>query len=190
MPRAAPASALVCVAVDARFLQAGDVAGLRAEAAGAGAEGAGGFFVSPGTLGDPFVLAAALSLSLPRGLVGVRLGLSEDGRHPAILAREVTSLDLVCGGRSVLCFTPPFDDRLAEAIALCRALWRAGEADSPGPHFPVHAAVNRPRPAGDRSPLVALDLTGGDALPDVLSVKADLLVRGTADAAVGRVERP
>jgi alkanesulfonate monooxygenase SsuD/methylene tetrahydromethanopterin reductase-like flavin-dependent oxidoreductase (luciferase family) len=189
MPRAAPASALVCVAVDARFLQAGGVAGLRAEAARAGADGAGGFFVSRGTLGDPFVMAAALSLSVPRGLVGVRLGLSEDGRHPAILAREVTCLDLVCGGRSVLCFTPPFDGRLAEAIALCRALWREGEADSAGPHFPVHAAVNRPRPARDGSPLVALDLTGGAAPPGVLSDAADLLVRGTEDAAVGRVER-
>jgi alkanesulfonate monooxygenase SsuD/methylene tetrahydromethanopterin reductase-like flavin-dependent oxidoreductase (luciferase family) len=189
MPRAAAASALVCVAVDARFLQAGDVAGLRAEAERAGADGADVIFVSRGTLGDPFVLAAGLSLSVPRALVGVRLGLSEDGRHPAILAREVTSLDLVCGGRSVLCFTPPFDGRLAEAIALCRALWREGEADSTGPHFPVHAAVNRPRPAGTGSPLVALDLTGGDELPDVLADVADLLVHGTDDAAVGRVER-
>ncbi len=192
MPRAAPASALVCVAVDARFLQAGDVAGLRAEAARAGGGGAGGadvLFVSRGALGDPFVLAAGLSLSVPRALVGVRLGLTEDGRHPAILAREVTSLDLVCGGRSVLCFTPPFDRRLAEAIALCRALWREGAADSTGPHFPVHAAVNRPRPAGAGSPLVALDLTGRGEPPDVLSDAADLLVHGTDDAAVGRVER-
>ena len=189
MPRAAPASALVCVAVDARFLQAGDVAGLRAEAARAGAGGAVVLFVSRGALGDPFVLAAGLSLSVPRALVGVRLGLTEDGRHPAILAREATSLDLVCGGRSVLCFTPPFDSRLAEAIALCRALWREGEADSTGPHFPVHAAVNRPRPAGAGGPLVALDLTGRGERPDVLSDAADLLVHGTDDAAVGRVER-
>jgi alkanesulfonate monooxygenase SsuD/methylene tetrahydromethanopterin reductase-like flavin-dependent oxidoreductase (luciferase family) len=188
MPRAAPASALVCVAVDARFLQAGDVAGLRAEAVRAAADGADVLFVGRGILGDPFVLAAGLSLSVPRALVGVRLGLSEDGRHPAMLAREVTSLDLVCGGRSVLCFMPPFDDRLAEAIALCRALWREGEADSTGPHFPVHAALNRPRPVGGGSPLVALDLTGGDDPPEVLSDAVDLLVHGTDDAAVGRVE--
>jgi alkanesulfonate monooxygenase SsuD/methylene tetrahydromethanopterin reductase-like flavin-dependent oxidoreductase (luciferase family) len=189
MPRAAPVSALVCVAVDARFLQAGDVAGLRAEAARAGAGGADVLLVSRGALGDPFVLSAGLSLSVPRALVGVRLGLTEDGRHPAILAREATSLDLVCSGRSVLCFMPPFDSRLAEAIALCRALWREGEVDSAGPHFPVHAAVNRPRPAGAGSPLVALDLTGGDERPVVLSDAADLLVHRTDDAAVGRVER-
>jgi hypothetical protein len=61
--------------------------------------------------------------------------------------------------------------------------------DSAGPHFPVHAAVNRPRPAGAGSPLVALDLTGGDERPVVLSDAADLLVHRTDDAAVGRVER-
>jgi alkanesulfonate monooxygenase SsuD/methylene tetrahydromethanopterin reductase-like flavin-dependent oxidoreductase (luciferase family) len=189
MPGAAVASALVCVAVDARFLQADDVGGLRAEAVRAGADRADVLFVSRGPLGDPFVLAAGLSLSVPRVLVGVRLGLAEDGRHPAMLAREVTSLDLVCGGRSVLCFIPPFDGRLAEAIQLCRALWREGEAENTGPHFPVRAALNRPRPAGRRSPLVALDLTGGDELPAVLSGAADLVVHGTDETAVGRVER-
>jgi len=176
--------------VDARFLQAGDVAGLRTEAVGAAADGAHVLFVSRANLGDPFVLAAGLSPSVPGVLLGVRMGLSEDGRHPAMLAREVTSLDLVCGGRSVLCFVAPFDDQLAEAIALCRAMWRQGEADSSGPHFPVHAAVNRPRPAGDGSPLVALDLTGGDELPPaILSGAADLLVHRTDDPAVGRLER-
>jgi alkanesulfonate monooxygenase SsuD/methylene tetrahydromethanopterin reductase-like flavin-dependent oxidoreductase (luciferase family) len=175
--------------VDARFLQAGEVAGLRAEAARARAAGVDVLFVSRGTLGDPFVLAAGLSPSVPGTLLGVRLGLSEDGRHPAMLAREATSLDLVCGGRSVLCFTPPFDDRLVETIALCRAMWREGEADSAGPHFPVYAAVNRPRPAGRGSPLVALDLSDGGHLPVVLAGAADLLVHRTDDATVGRVER-
>jgi alkanesulfonate monooxygenase SsuD/methylene tetrahydromethanopterin reductase-like flavin-dependent oxidoreductase (luciferase family) len=176
--------------VDARFLQAGDIAGLLAEAVGAVADGAHLVVVSRANLGDPFVLAAGLSPSVPGVLLGVRIGLSEDGRHPAMLAREVTSLDLVCGGRSVLCFVAPFDDQLAEAITLCRTMWREGEADSAGPHFPVHAAVNRPRPAGDRSPLVALDLTGGDEQPPALiSRAADLLVRRTDDPATGRVER-
>ena len=147
-------------------------------------------FLSRANLGDPFVLAAGLSPSVPGVLLGVRLGLSEDGRHPAMLAREVTSLDLVSGGRSVLCFVAPFSDRLVEAIALCRVMWREGETDSEGPHFPVHSAVNRPRPAGDGSPLVALDLTNGDVPPPaILSRAADLLVHRTDDPATGRVER-
>jgi alkanesulfonate monooxygenase SsuD/methylene tetrahydromethanopterin reductase-like flavin-dependent oxidoreductase (luciferase family) len=176
--------------VEGRFLQADEVAGLRAQAALAQAEGADVVFVSEGPLGDAIVLAAGLSTSVPSVLLGVRLGLSEDGRHPALLAREVTSLDLVCGGRSILCFTPPFSARLAEAITLCRAMWREGEADSEGPHFPVQGAVNRPRPANAHGPLIAVDLTEDDELPTFLSDAVDLLVRRTEDPAVCTVERP
>ncbi|MGO9853468.1 MAG: LLM class flavin-dependent oxidoreductase [Acidimicrobiales bacterium] len=174
-----------------RFLLADDVEGLRAQAVRAEADGVGIVLVSEGPLGDPIVLAAGLSPWVPRVSLGVRLSLSRDGRHPAVLAREVTSLDLVSGGRSVLCFTPPFCDRLVEAIALCRAMWREGEADSEGPHFPVRSAVNLPRPAGPKSPLIALDLTGGDEeLPASLAGTADLLLHSTDDATVCRVERP
>jgi alkanesulfonate monooxygenase SsuD/methylene tetrahydromethanopterin reductase-like flavin-dependent oxidoreductase (luciferase family) len=164
------------------------VAGLRAQARHAVDEDTGVVFVDDGPLGDPLVLLAGLSPSVPRVLLGARLSLQRDGRHPALLARDVTSLDLVCGGRSVVCFTPPFDDRLAEAIALCRALWREGRADGGGPSFPVHDAINRPCPDGP-GPLVALDLTGDATLPDVLAAAADLLVHPTDDPSVWRVER-
>jgi alkanesulfonate monooxygenase SsuD/methylene tetrahydromethanopterin reductase-like flavin-dependent oxidoreductase (luciferase family) len=174
--------------VEGRFLRADDVAGLRAQARHAMDEKAGIVFVGEGPLGDPLVLLAGLSPSVPRVLLGARLGLSPDGRHPALLARDVTSLDLVCGGRSVVCFTPPFDDRLAEAIALCRDLWRDGRADGGGPVFPVRHAVNRPRPDGP-GPLVALDLTGDADLPEMIAAAADLLVRPTDDSTVCRVER-
>ena len=165
------------------------MAGLRARALRAHEAGAGAIFLGEGPLGDPIVLAAGLSPSVPDVLLGARLALAPDGRHPAMLARELTSLDLVCGGRSVLCFTPPFDDRLAEAMVLCHALWRDGEAESEGPHFPVEHAVNLPRPAGPGSPLIALDLTGGEKLPGLLAGAADLLLHPSDDAAVCRVER-
>ncbi len=143
-----------------------------------------------GPLGDPIVLAAGLSPAVPEILLGVRLALTDSGRQPAMIARELTSLDLVCGGRSVLCFSPPFDDRLAEAIALCRAMWRDGEASSEGPHFPVTAAVNRPGPAGPGSPALALDLTAGNEPPAAFATDAvDLLLHPTGDASVRRVER-
>ncbi len=146
--------------------------------------------MSEGSLGDPIVLAAGLSSSVPGLLLGARLGLASDGRHPALLARDMTSLDLVCGGRSVLCFTPPFDDRLAEAITLCRAMWRDGEAASGGPYFPVSGAVNRPRPAGAGSPLIALDLTAPAAeRPEASYGAADLLLHPTDEPTVCLVER-
>jgi alkanesulfonate monooxygenase SsuD/methylene tetrahydromethanopterin reductase-like flavin-dependent oxidoreductase (luciferase family) len=175
--------------VEGRLLQADDVAGLREEAAWARTEGAGVVLLGEGPLGDPIVLAAGLGPLVPEILLGVRLALSAAGRHPALIARELTSLDLVCGGRSVLCFTPPFDDRLAEAIELCRAMWRDGEASSEGPHFPVTAAANRPGPAGPGSPLLALDLTSGDQPPSAVAGAVDLLFHPTGDASVCRVER-
>jgi alkanesulfonate monooxygenase SsuD/methylene tetrahydromethanopterin reductase-like flavin-dependent oxidoreductase (luciferase family) len=176
--------------VEGRFLQAPDVGGLRQEAARAEAERCDAVFVRRGSLGDPVVLAAGLSPAVPRVLLGACLPLSPEGRHPALLARELTALDLVCGGRSVLCFTPPFGDELGEAIALCRALWRDGEATSDGPCFPVRAAVNRPRPAGEGSPLVALDLTGGEEPSAAVTAAADYLLRPTDEAAVCVLERP
>ena len=169
------------------MLLADDLPGLRAQALQAVDEGAGAVFVHAGALGDPLVLLAGLSPAVPGVLLGARLGLAQDGRHPALLARDVTSLDLVCDGRSVLCFAPPFDDRLAEALTLCRALWQEGRADGGGPCYPVQDAVNRPRPQGP-GPLVALDLTGG-ADPGPLATAADLLVHPTGDPSVCRVER-
>jgi alkanesulfonate monooxygenase SsuD/methylene tetrahydromethanopterin reductase-like flavin-dependent oxidoreductase (luciferase family) len=139
-------------------------------------------FLSQSVLGDPIVLAAGLAQRVPRVLLGARVELGPTERHPAMLARDITCLDLVSGGRSVLCFAPPFTEPLAEAISLCRTLWLSGEAVHGGPHFPVRAAANRARPAGPRSPLIALDLSGGCSLPAFLVGAADLLLWPTAES--------
>ena len=165
------------------------MAGLRAEATRAQAQGAAAVFLSDGPLGDPFVVAAGLAPLLSGLLLGVRTSLTPEGRHPAMLAREVTSLDLVSGGRSVLCFVPPFTDALPEAIELCRAMWQPGVVDSDGPSFPVHAAASRPRPMGARSPRIALDLTAEDEVPSIAAAAAaaaaDLLLRPIAGGVGG-----
>jgi len=139
-------------------------------------------FLGESAVGDPIVLAAGLAPVVPRVLLGARVELGRQERHPAMLARDITCLDLVCGGRSILCFAPPFSEPLAEAISLCRALWLSGEAVNGGPHFPVRAAANRARPATERSPQIALDLSAGDTLPDSLVGVADLLLRPAADS--------
>jgi alkanesulfonate monooxygenase SsuD/methylene tetrahydromethanopterin reductase-like flavin-dependent oxidoreductase (luciferase family) len=174
--------------VDGWFLQGGDADGLRAAASRAEAEGAGAVFFGPGPVGDPFVLAAGLSRAIPRALLGVRVRLSTGERHPALLAREATSLDHICGGRTVLCFLPPFTDATGEAIALCRALWRDGIAEHGGVEYVVQGAVNRPRPPKEGSPLVALDVTGsmgekGEAAAPTpgLTDAADLILLPTED---------
>jgi alkanesulfonate monooxygenase SsuD/methylene tetrahydromethanopterin reductase-like flavin-dependent oxidoreductase (luciferase family) len=158
------------------------MAGLRRQAAQAAAQGAAGVFLSEGPLGDPIVLAAGLGPAVPGLLLGVRIGLGPEQRHPAMLARDLTSLDLVCGGRSVLCVVPPFTEALAEAVFLCRALWKVGQVVSSGPHFPVRASANRSRPTGERSPLIAFDLTAGEELPTLVASAPDLVVLPTPAA--------
>ena len=176
-----------------KFLQAEDLESLRAEAVKAKAEGAGAILVGPGPLGDPFVLLAALSNAVEGLWLAARVVLGEDGRHPTLLAREATSLDLVDGGRTVLCLGPPFGDGLDEAIAICRAMWREGTATNEGPVYPVADALNRPGPEGEGSPLIALDLTGSGAREEAggSAALADMVVVRSeeGDGAVLRLER-
>jgi alkanesulfonate monooxygenase SsuD/methylene tetrahydromethanopterin reductase-like flavin-dependent oxidoreductase (luciferase family) len=166
----------VCDAVEGRFLKAGDVSELRSAFLQARDEGADAIFLSEGPLGDPIVLAAALG-SAGATLLGVRIGLtSPPQRHPALLAREMTSLDHVCGGRSILAFLPPHDEATAEAARLCRAMWRNGTAQSDGPRYPVAGAINLPMPPSDQSPRLALDLTDGASAPPELVELVDFLL--------------
>ena len=181
---------LVCVAVEGRFLQATRMDVLVAEAVRAEEEAAAAVFLRDGPLGDAIVLAASLSGRTTSILLGVRVGLRLDvHRHPTLLGREMTTLDLVCSGRSVLAFAAPFDDAVGEAIALCRAMWRDGVAASEGPHYPVAGAINRPRPTGDRSPLIALDLSDGSAAPPGLVPLADLLLLPAGQPDVCQMQR-
>ena len=175
--------------MDGRFLQANDTAGLRAEASRAEVEGAAAVFVRAGELGDPIVQAAGLAPDVPRLLLGARIELDRRERHPAMLARDITSLDLICGGRSVLCFAPPFADSLEEAMAVCRALWQSGEAVCDGPRYLVRAAPNRSRPLGETGPLIALDLTNVEGVSRSLAEAADLLLRPADASARCTLER-
>jgi alkanesulfonate monooxygenase SsuD/methylene tetrahydromethanopterin reductase-like flavin-dependent oxidoreductase (luciferase family) len=163
--------------VDARFLHESTVDGLGAATRRAAAEGVAAVFLTSGPLGDAITLASGLCAAAPTLLFGIRTNLStEPHRHPTVLAREMTAFDLVSGGRSLLAFTPPFDDAVAEAMALCRAMWRDGVAASEGPHYPVAGAVNRPKPQHDGGPPLALDLTDGIPVDRALMEAADLLL--------------
>ena len=173
---------LTCLAVEGWFLPDDDLGSMRERASSAEAAGAGALIVREGPAGDPLVLAGALAFVVSQGLLGVCVGLDEkaegDRRHPTVLARDMTSLDLLCHGRSLLCFSPPFGPAHLEAIALCREMWRAGRAESAGPIYPVPGAVNRPRPAGEDSPRLALDLSAGEAaVPTELAETVDYLLR-------------
>ena len=83
-------------------------------------------------------------------------------RHPAVLARMASTLQIVSGGRLVLgigigghraehaAMGIPFPEapervvRLEEAVAVLRALWTGGPVTRPSPYYPLEDAYARP----------------------------------------------
>lgn len=89
-------------------------------------------------------------------------------RNPALLAKEVTTLDVISGGRAVLGIGAGWDagehaaygltfpainermDRLDEALVICRSLFREQQSSFSGAHYTLQDAWNSPTPiAGD-----------------------------------------
>ncbi len=95
-------------------------------------------------------------------------------RNPAYLAKAVTTLDIVSGGRAVLglgaaWFEAEHDaygftfprvgermDRLEEAVQICRAMFTQDETSFAGNHFRVAGALNRPRPISPGGPPILI----------------------------------
>lgn len=147
---------------------------------------------------DPVVAAASVASDRsPAAGVPALVGVVADvgsGRAPAIVARDVTALDHVSGGRAALLLQGPPELALAaltEAAAICRALFVTGEASLAGAHFGVAGAVNRPAPLRHGGPplVVSLPPGGGDdpgALAGV-SPLVDAVSVGGDPGSVGRV---
>ena len=92
------------------------------------------------------------------------LVLDNDFRHPVVLAKEAATLDVVTGGRfefgigagwlradyeqSGIAMDQPAVRvaRLAESLAIMRAMWRDGNATFEGEHYCVTAALGAPAP--------------------------------------------
>ena len=167
----------MCDGVEGLFLDDLELDALQAGAAQARNRGIDAVFVTDGPLGDAIVLAAGLAARTPDLLFGVRYGLGPlPHRHPTILAREMTTLDHVSGGRALLAFMGPFTDATSEAIVLCREMWSMGIGVSEGPHFPAVGAINRPLPRTPDGPPVALDLTDGSVPDDAHLSACDLVL--------------
>jgi F420-dependent oxidoreductase-like protein len=109
----------------------------------------------------------------------VRLGTLVTGvtyRNPALLAKMVTTLDVVSGGRAILGLGaawnesehrgygfefPPIGqrmDRLEEALAICKAMFSEERPSFEGRYFRIDSALNSPRPVQPGGPPI---LVGG-----------------------------
>lgn len=120
--------------------------------AAAAAEGAGfdSVWLAPGGC-DPCTLAGALAAVTGSITLGVVSSVGPEDRNPSVLARDLTGLDVLSGGRAaVLLEADPAT--AAEAVAVCRLLFAGVEADFDGARFHLAKAVNLPPPL--RAPAV------------------------------------
>lgn len=107
----------------------------------------------------------------------VKLGTLVTGvtyRHPAILAKIVTALDVISRGRAFLgigaawfdvehhALGVPFPpvrerfERLEEALVICRAMFRGERPTIEGKHYSVHDAINSPAPVTPGGPPIMI----------------------------------
>ncbi|MGP4020453.1 LLM class F420-dependent oxidoreductase [Saccharopolyspora sp. 5N708] len=112
---------------------------------------------------EPYTLLGAIAASTER----IRLGTLVTGvtyHNPARLAKTVTALDVISGGRAVLGigaawfeeehrrygYTFPSVrerfDWLDEALQICRSMFAGGSTTFRGEHYAVNDAVNEPQP--------------------------------------------
>jgi alkanesulfonate monooxygenase SsuD/methylene tetrahydromethanopterin reductase-like flavin-dependent oxidoreductase (luciferase family) len=128
-----------------------DVAAWRSIAVAADECGAGAVWIADGAC-DPCTLAGGLVPATEHVVLGVVCALA-GRRHPAIVARDVTGLDVTSRGRAgVLLDGAP--DELDDAVAICRALFAGESPRFAGQHYRVDGAVNRPLPVRPGGPML------------------------------------
>jgi F420-dependent oxidoreductase-like protein len=122
---------------------------------------------------EAYVTLGALAASTSR----VRLATLVTGvtyRNPALLAKMVTTLDVISGGRAILGIGaawnesehigygfefPPIGqrmDRLDEALTICRRMFTEERPSFEGKHYRIDSALNSPRPIQPGGPRVLI----------------------------------
>ncbi|HEY4377297.1 MAG TPA: LLM class F420-dependent oxidoreductase [Acidimicrobiales bacterium] len=139
---------------------------------------------------ESYTLLAALAARTER----VQLGTLVTGvtyRNPAILAKIVTSLDVVSKGRAFLGIGaawfdvehhalgvdfPPLSERyerLEEALLICRAMFRGEQPTIEGKHYQVRNAFNVPAPIRDGGPPILIGGSGEKKTMPLMARYAD-----------------
>jgi F420-dependent oxidoreductase-like protein len=146
---------------------------------------------------DPFdpCLEAWTSLAALATLTSrLRLGVLVTGntyRHPAVLAKMATTVDVISGGRLDFgigsgwfepehrAFGIPFGtarercDKLDEALTAIRALWTEREASCPGRYYQLDRAIAEPKPVQRPHPPVLIAASGEKRMLRIVARHAD-----------------
>jgi F420-dependent oxidoreductase-like protein len=141
------------------------------------------FYQIPG-MGDrtePMIESYTLLGGIAARTSRVRLGTMVTGvtyRNPALLAKIVTTLDVISSGRAVLGigaawnedehrgygfdFPPVAErmERLEEAVQICRAMFREEAPSFKGKHYRIQEALNFPRPIRPGGPPILIGGSG------------------------------
>ncbi|HVC70356.1 MAG TPA: LLM class F420-dependent oxidoreductase [Acidimicrobiales bacterium] len=139
---------------------------------------------------EAYTLLGALAARTRRA----RLGAMVTGvtyRNPALLAKEVTTLDVLSGGRAVLgigaawfqgehdalgfSFPPLAErfDRLEEALTICRSMFTEDAPSFEGRYYRISGAVNRPRPIQQGGPPILIGGSGERRTLRIVAERAD-----------------
>jgi F420-dependent oxidoreductase-like protein len=140
----------------------------------------------------------------------VKLGTLVTGvtyRNPALLAKMVTTLDIVSGGRAMLGigaawyeeehdglgFDFPRDgerlDRLEEALRICRAMFTEEAPSFEGKHYRIEKALNIPRPIQRNGPRIMVGGSGEKRTLRLVAQYADMCnVFGSPDSIRHRLD--
>ena len=139
---------------------------------------------------EPLTTLAALAAVTERVRLGT-LVLSAAFRHPAVIGKSATAIDVLSGGRLDLglgagwfedeyrAFGYPFGalgdrfDRLEETLGYLGALFGEEPATFHGPRFALRDAFNRPRPIQEPRPPILLGGKGGPRLLRLAARHAD-----------------
>jgi F420-dependent oxidoreductase-like protein len=133
----------------------------------------------------------------------VKLGTLVTGvtyRNPALLAKMVTTLDIVSSGRAMLGLGaawyeeehealgfeyPPAGerlDRLEEALQICRAMFTEDAPSFAGKHYRIEKALNIPRPVQPNGPPILVGGTGEKRTLRLVAQYADMCnIHGSPD---------
>jgi len=128
--------------------------------------------VSPSTpIFDAVTLLGALAVATERVRIGPLVS-PITIRHPAVLAKTITSIDVISGGRAVLGIGAGWDgdehrryglefpgpgervSMLSDAVQVCRTMFDEPVASYSGTFFTVDEAVNVPRPVSGHLPIL------------------------------------
>jgi F420-dependent oxidoreductase-like protein len=143
-----------------------------------------------GSTAEPMLEAWSVLSALARETSTVRLGTLVTGvtyRNPAMLAKQVTTLDVLSGGRAILGIGaawneeehigygiefPPVKermDRLEEALTIAKLMFAEERPSFQGQHHRIHEALNSPRPIQAGGPPI---LVGGGGEQRTLRIAA------------------